>query len=307
MKPGGSRPGHGRDDRTCSVTALIAYRACGTDVQDNALIAEAKCLNVTDPALKATCVTDARATRQEEWALCGEVRDARLEVCDTLTAGSGPYDPSIDPANFVAADAIDGNDYLPLRPGTQWVYESTIGETITVTVTDETSEIAGIGVRVVTDVLVDADGNTTENTRDWFAEDLDDNVWYFGEATIATDPETMLPVTDGSWRTGVDGARPGVIMPAVFTVGDVYRQEWLLGDAEDMAENLSKTETLSVPQSGPVAASCSGDCLKTHEYSPLEPDSSESKFYAKDVGMILTLDDNDPSFREELVSFTPGD
>jgi len=116
----------------------------------------------------------------------------------------------------------------------------------------------------------------------------------------------MLPVTDGSWRTGVDGAQPGIVMPAVFTVGDVYRQEWLLGDAEDVAENLSATETLSVPSSGPVVASCSGDCLETHEYSPLEPDSSESKFYAKNVGVILTLDDNNASFREELVVFTPG-
>jgi hypothetical protein len=91
------------------------------------------------------------------------------------------------------------------------------------------------------------------------------------------------------------------IVPAVFTVGDVYRQEWLLGDAEDVAENLSITESESTP-----AASCSGDCAKTHEYSPLEPDVSESKFYATGVGVIVTLDDNDPAFREELVEFTPA-
>jgi hypothetical protein len=99
-----------------------------------------------------------------------------------------------------------------------------------------------------------------------------------------------------AWETGVDGAKPGIILPAVFTVGDVYRQEWLLGDAEDVAENLSMTELTP-------AASCTEDCLKTHEYSPLEPDTSESKFYAPDVGVIVTLDDNDPSFREELVEF----
>ena len=87
---------------------------------------------------------------------------------------------------------------------------------------------------------------------------------------------------------------PGIIMPDVFNVGDVYRQEFLLGDAEDIAENLSTSETVSVPLSGPVVASCSGTCLKTHEYSPLEPDVSESKFYAENVGVILTLDDKQP-------------
>jgi len=55
-----------------------------------------------------------------------------------------------------------------------------------------------------------------------------------------------------------------------------------------------------------VVASCRGDGLETHEDSPLEPGASESPFYAEDAGVILTLDDDDPSFREELVSFTPG-
>jgi hypothetical protein len=78
----------------------------------------------------------------------------------------------------------------------------------------------------------------------------------------------------------------------------------LLGDAEDIAEILSTTETESTPQTGPAVASCSGDCVKTHDYSPLEPDASESKFYAPGVGVIVVLDDNDPTFREELVEFT---
>jgi hypothetical protein len=72
-------------------------------------------------------------------------------------------------------------------------------------------------------------------------------------------------------------------------------------NAADQAENLSMTESETTP-----ATSCSGNCLKTHEYSPLEPDVSESKFYAANVGVIVTLDDNDPGFREELVQFTPG-
>lgn len=303
---GRHREGGGRAARVCSTTARVAYKACGKDVQDNRLIAEAKCLNVSDADERDACFEDARSTSQDERGECEDVRDARLGVCEALTIGGGPYDPEIDPTRFVAADAIDGNGYFPLKPGTEWVYQNTDDETITVTVTDETVEISGVPARVVTDVVVDGDGHTTEDTQDWFAEDVDGNVWYFGERTIASDPESLLATAEGSWETGVDGAKPGIVMPAVFVVGDVYRQEFLLGDAEDIAENLSQTETESVPEGGPTVASCDGDCLETHEYTPIEPDQSESKFYAKDVGVILTLDDNDPSFREELVSFTPA-
>jgi len=297
---GGRGHGQGQTGMVCSQTAKIAFKACGNDVKDNYLIAQAKCLNVTNATDRTTCLDDARSTRQDDAANCGDVRDARLQVCDTLTTGGGPYDPSIDPANFVPADQIVGNEYFPLKPGTQWIYNNTAGETDTVIVTDQTAEIAGIPVRVVTDV-VEVSGKTTENTEDWYAQDLDGNVWYMGESTMAADDEDMLVNVDGSWQAGVDGARPGIIMPAVFNIGDVYRQEWLLGDAEDMAENLSMTESESTP-----AASCSGNCLKTHEYSSIEPDVSESKFYAPNVGVIVTLDDNDPGFREELVAFTPA-
>jgi hypothetical protein len=297
---GHDRGGHADQGRTCAQTTRVAYKACGYDVQDNYLIAQAKCLNVTDATEKATCFADAKSVRQDDTSYCDDVRAARSEVCGGLTMGGGPYDPPIDPDNFVPADQIVGNEYFPLKPGTQWVYNNTDGETDTVTVTDQTAEIEGIPVRVVTDV-VQVSGKTTENTEDWYAQDLDGNVWYVGENTLATNPDNMLVSVEGQWETGVDGANPGIIMPAVFNIGDVYRQEFLLGDAEDIAENLSMTETESTP-----AASCSGNCLKTHEYSPLEPDVSESKFYAPNVGVIVTLDDNDSAFREELVTFTPA-
>jgi hypothetical protein len=208
----------------CSQTAQLAYKACGYDVQDNYLIAQANCLNVTDATEKKACLADARSTSWEERAQCGEVRDARLEVCGALSMGTGPYDPPVDPANFVPADQIVGNAYFPLKKGTKWVYNNTAGETITVTVTDQTAEILGIPVVVVTDV-VELDGKTTEDTIDWYAQDVDGNVWYFGESTTATNPENMLISVEGSWETGVDDAKPGIIMPAVPTVGDVYRQE----------------------------------------------------------------------------------
>jgi hypothetical protein len=300
--------GGGKTDKVCTQTASIAFKACGNDVKDNYLIAQGKCLNVSDAAEKSTCLADAKSTAQDDKSQCKDVRDARVELCGALTMGGGPYDPTIDPANFVPANQIIGNTYFPLKKGTKWVYENTAGETDTVTVTDQTTEIQGVPVVAVSDV-VQVSGNTTENTIDWYAQDLDGNVWYFGENTMATNPDNMLTSVDGAWETGVEGAKPGIVMPAVFTVGEVYRQEFLLGDAEDIAENLSNTDaTASVPTLNNATPMwvCNGDCLKTHEYSPIEPDTSESKFYMSDVGVILTQDDNDPTFREELVEFTPG-
>ena len=41
---------------------------------------------------------------------------------------------------------------------------------------------------------------------------------------------------EGSWTAGVDGAKPGILMLAAPAIGDVYRQELLLREAEDVGE-----------------------------------------------------------------------
>ena len=239
---------------------------------------------------------DARAERRDEKGQCVEVRDARNEVCDALTAGGGAYDPPIDSISWVPADLIDGNIYFPLIPGTVDTFKNTDGETIVVTVTGRTTEIMGVPVRVVADVAK-VGGKIIEETIDWYAEDTDGNVWYFGERTRAVVEDSKLFSVDGSWQAGVDGAKPGIIMPASPVKGNVYRQEWLLGDAEDVAGVLSVKASASAP-----AASCTNTCVKTHDVSPLEPDNSESKFYAPGVGVIVVRDDNNPAFKEELVT-----
>ena len=296
---GAAAHGNPSGDRACTGTTQLAFTACGFDVEDNYKIAVAKCLNETDAGARAGCMDEARATRSDERSECSDVRDARDDVCDSLTAGGGAYDPPVDSISWVPADLIDGNSYFPLVPGTVTTYENTDGERIVVTVTNRTTKIDGVPVRAVTDV-VKVDGKVTESTVDWFAEDTDGNVWYFGERTKAAVEDSKLITVDGSWQAGVDGAKPGIIMPAVPMVGDVYRQEWLLGDAEDVAEILSTDASASAQ-----AASCANTCVKTHDYSPLEPDASESKFFAPGIGVIVVLDDNNPAFKEELVPNSP--
>lgn len=287
--------GHWRG--ACSRTAVLAKTACGHDVLDDFFIAKGNCVNLSDPFDRDECRGDARATRQEDRELCGEQYKARLDVCDLL--GENRYDPQIVPEDFVdplaIGDSVAENPYLPLIPGLTRIYESG-DETITVTVTDETTEILGVTCIVVRDV-VEEDGEIIEDTVDWYAQDVYGNVWYFGE--IAQNFEDgKLADLDGSWEAGVDGAKPGVLMAASPAVGDVYRQEWALGEAEDLGEVLSTSASESAP-----AASCSGDCVQTRDFTPIEPDVNEHKFYAPGIGVIVAYDTDDPTAREELVDY----
>lgn len=152
--------------------------------------------------------------------------------------------------------------------------------------------------------LVEEDGTVIEDTDDWFAQDLDGNVWYCGE--IAQDFETFegdapeeLELVDigGSWKAGREGAKPGILVPAAPEVGDVHRNEVALGEAEDVIEVVSLAGTQTV-----AAAACAGTCLVVREFTPLEPDMEEETYYAPGVGVILEID-LETGHRAELIEF----
>lgn len=192
------------------------------------------------------------------------------------------YNPIIDPADFVAE--ID-NPYFPLKPGTTFIYQvETEDETERneVYVTHQTREILGVTCTTVKDSVWDEDDELVEETYDWYAQDKDGNVWYFGEDSKAYENGVVVS-TAGSWQAGVDGANPGIIMKANPQIGDSYRQEYYKGEAEDMAEVLSLSETASVPYGSFT------DCLKTKEWTPLEPDVVAHKYYAPDVGFVMEV------------------
>ncbi len=89
---------------------------------------------------------------------------------------------------------------------------------------------------------------------------------------------------EGSWEAGVDGAKPGTIMLATPKVGTTYRQEFLLGEAEDAASVFGLNRTVTV-RYGTFKG-----CLETEEFTPLSPGSLEHKFYAPGIGLVLELD-----------------
>ena len=216
----------------------------------------------------------------------------------TLPSGSEPVE--IDPADFTTE--ID-NPYWPMTPGSKWVYTSTDAKgaemRVEVTVTDQTKKIAvGVEARVVHD-LVTEDGEPVEDTYDWYAQDSAGNLWYFGEDTKEFE-NGKVKTTEGSWESGVDGAQPGIMMPAEPQTGQSYREEYRAGVAEDQAEILAVDEPVDVPFGHFDSA------LKTKNFTPLEPKLIENKFYVRDVGPVLELLVAGGSEREELVSYTRG-
>ncbi len=284
------------DNGVCSRTARIARTACGHDVMDNYEIEVGRCLNTADAAERGSCLAEAKAARVESTQLCSEQFEARDDLCDRL--GDAPYDPSFDPGDFVnplqIGKSVAPNRFFPLIPGSQWVYRSP-SELNTVEVLGRVVRIQGVPCTVVHDV-VKQNGQTTEDTLDFFAQRVDGSVWYCGEQTQEMENGRVVNV-EGSWRGGVDEARPGIIMQAVPRVGDTYRQEFLLGDAEDAATNRSISASATVP-----AASCSHTCLVTREFTPLEPDGREDKFYAPNIGLVLSVDRTNGE-RSELIRY----
>ena len=171
-------------------------------------------------------------------------RGVRRPAAGLPTLGPAPYNPRIEPSQFVDPNDIGGsvaaNPYLPLTAGTRYVYRNPqSGEKVVVDVTHKTIEIAGVRCRIVHDVASDLEsGEVIEDTDDFVAQDLQGNVWYFGEVSRNYE-DGLLVDLEGSWRAGVDGAKPGILMKAAPQVGDTYRQEFMFGEAEDLAEVLN--------------------------------------------------------------------
>jgi hypothetical protein len=300
----GARPALGgeadRSQRHCSLTAADQLQACHAEVRDDLFTARARCRNLDDEEDRDECLEEARTAWNEGIPRCRDQFTARLDLCRLV--GEGRIDPGFEPEDFDdPRDPTNPNPYLPLDVGNRWVYEGG-DETVTVEVLDKTKRIDEVDCIVVND-RVEVDGEPVEDTDDWFGLAKDGSVWYCGE--IARDFETFegddpleaeLVAIDGSWKAERDGDLAGTLFPARPRVGQVYRQEWSAGNAEDAAQVVSTTYgpgatdlDRHVPRALVQALCAARDCVVTRDFTPIEPGAFQYKYYARGIGLFLEV------------------
>jgi len=199
-------------------------------------------------------------------------------------AGPTSARQEIDPADFSTQIT---NPYLPLSLVGPKVFtgEETDdeGETVETRLESrllaETKVVAGVTVAILEERAYE-DGELVEVAFDYFAQHENGDVYYFGE-DVDNYVDGELDNHDGSWLAGEGENQPGLFMPASPQVGETLSLEFAPGVAEDMADILSLTESVDVP------AGTYTDCLKTRDYTPLEPDVEEFKWYCPDVGLAM--------------------
>lgn len=208
-----------------------------------------------------------------------------------------PYTVSITGADL--SQTID-NTFFPAPPGASWSYQGDTEDgtevinvmVLTAADMNGSKTVMGFDARVIRDTVY-LDGELAEDTWDWFGQDADGNVWYIGEDTAEYE-NGMIVCNCGAWEWGVDGALPGYQMLADPQVGDAYRQEYLEGEAEDVAEIVAVNVTET------VAAGMFMGCIRTREVSVIDRSYEEFKTYCPGIGLILEEADDE---RIELVSY----
>ena len=299
------RPQESADRRYCSATARLLFGACGHAAADDRLVAKAKCINIGDAKERSECLAEVKQARAEAGAQCRAQLETRRTACGVL--GEGRYDPPWGPEHFDAnfRQLSNPNPYFPLGIGNKWEFRGG-EERNTLEISGDTKLIEGVTCIVLRD-LVYKSGRLAEATDDWYAAGRDGSTWYCGEEvkdyeSFAGDhprnPE--LVKIDGSFKHGRDRDKAGVIMPARPRQGQVYLEEFSLGNAEDVSEVLSVRYAYGsnaaldrlVPRDLALRL-CNGDCIVTKNYSLLEPGKFALKYYARGIGFFLeTKPDN---------------
>jgi hypothetical protein len=188
------------------------------------------------------------------------------------------------------------NPWFPLLRGTRWVYTGVKDGKPTrdvVTVTQQTKTIEGVPCVAVHDRLY-MRGRLEERTTDWYSQDSDGNVWYFGENTAELDAHGHVTSTEGTWKAGASGAKAGIYIPGHPRLGQTGLQEFLKGHAEDHFKIIGLFGTVAPPGKA--------NTLLTEEWTPLEPGVIDHKMYVRGIGTVLEQSQRGPDERNELIS-----
>jgi uncharacterized membrane protein YkoI len=212
---------------------------------------EARILTIND-LVATVAVRIVSADRKVTVSVNGETGKARIPQALALpSVAVRPFTDTfrVDPADLVPSGR---NPYFVLEPGHVLVLEGE-GETLTITVLDETRVVHGISKRTY-------------------------DVYYFGEE-VDIYKDGAIASHDGAWLSGKDDARFGLMMPGTPLNGARYHQEIAPGVAMDRAEIVDVSVTFETP------AGKFERCLKIEESTPLEK-GTESKYYGPGIGLL---------------------
>jgi hypothetical protein len=313
-----SAGGH-HNDSVCERTADTMLQACRYDVRDNYYETLANCKNLGSKSERRACYRGAYSAKHEESKFCKDVKDARVEACEVLNEDRYDTDPLlvddfIDPD--LVPDVYAPNPYVSVVAGHTYVLRAgeESEETVVVHVTEDTREILGVMCRIVVDIVVEEsmeDGEVeyeaVEVTDDWFAQTVNGDVVYCGELARNFE-DGVLRDLDGSFEAGMDFAKSGVLVHQTPVWGEAHRQEFSLGEAEDIIQYVGMAVGPGEEEGGNVENekySCGTDkCLQTFDFAPINPESTEYKYYLPGIGFVLAvaMEDGDlTGEREELM------
>ena len=304
----------------CQSSAVSLYKACTFDIRDDLSTLEAACDHIADYDERRSCQAQASEELTEGREECMAQVQSRFEVCGLLDEWR-----YADPIADLTVDYIDPNDVPSIYPANPYVSveagrtlllrggSEEFEERVVIHVTDEVREILGVPCRIVWDIVFEAEENEegeveyepVEVTQDWFAQSAAGDVYYCGEAV--QDYEDGLVVSlDGAFEAGTDYAKGGLLTQASPVIGLAHRQEMYVGEAEDLVQYLELAAIPTEEEGGdnPSVPCAPSGCLKTFDFSTLDPASTEYKYYLAGTGFVLAVGLEDGELtgeREELV------
>jgi hypothetical protein len=169
------------------------------------------------------------------------------------------------------------NLFITMEPGRVLTLKHG-NDTLTVTILSETQQVDGITTGILEERET-KNGNLVEVSRNFMATDkTTGDVYYFGE-DVDNYKNGKVVNHESAWRSGVAGARFGLMIPAKPAVGQKFYQEIAPRVAMDRVEVVSIDETVKTP------AGVFEHCVHLRETTPLERDVSH-KYYAPGIGII---------------------
>lgn len=196
--------------------------------------------------------------------------DFRIEDCEFETEGRNAWFSLIPGDQLVLSGEDDGEELV--------VQITVLSQKRKIDLVTESGKKLRVKTRVVEEREWE-DDELIEVSRNYFAIcDQTGDAFYFGESVdIYEDGEIVSH--DGAWLAGVNGARPGIIMPGRYLLGARYFQEIAPG-AMDRGEHTAMGLTVTTP------AGTFHDCVEVIETSPLEPGHESLKRYCPGIGLV---------------------